>query len=394
MIFLVSPDAHHPSHNWPNTVALMRALRRKGQPVQAVVFSATTEPVPPDLHGSVASVFAIPPPGWRRAAADQWQQRRFGGLMSGFETLACLFKAVWIARKDPAPTLHFIGGSYWLVALAAFGAGRFRFVYSLYGCMLSGPASPLKIWIRRQLKFFLRRATATGRLDFTCENELLQAGNSALVGTHVRLIPYAIDDEEKLPSQLEARQRLNLPATEKIILFFGTHRREKDYATALKGCLRMAVPPLALFVGKVISENDPHRAAAACNYSNIRIVDGFVPGEMVKFYFAAADAVALPYEAGFSKGSGVLIESCHHFRPMIASATPYFMAFLNRYACGLAYTPSDVESFAACAQRVLSESSNFLASLERARRDHSWSSAAEKHLDLYASQRGQSTRPS
>jgi hypothetical protein len=60
---------------------------------------------------------------------------------------------------------------------------------------------------------------------------------SALVGSHVRLIPYAIDDHEELPAQEEARQRLDLPPKEKIILFFGTHRREKDYATPLKGCL-------------------------------------------------------------------------------------------------------------------------------------------------------------
>jgi hypothetical protein len=60
-------------------------------------------------------------------------------------------------------------------------------------------------------------------------------------------------------------------------------------------------------------------------------VDEFVPEESTKFYFAAADAVVLPYEANFSRGSGVLIECCRHLRPMIASATPYFSAFLARY---------------------------------------------------------------
>jgi glycosyltransferase involved in cell wall biosynthesis len=387
MIFLVSPNAHYPSHNWPNTVALMRALRRKGQPVQAVIFSTGTEPAPLELRASVTSVFLALPWAWRRAGAGQWQNRRFGGLMMAFETMSCLFKAVHIARKEPEPVLHFIGGSYWLVVLATFWFRRCRFVYSLYGSMLSGPASGFKAWTRQQLKKLLRHATATGRLDFTCENECLQENNSALVGTHVRLIPYAIDDEERLPPRAEARQRLDLPAEERIILFFGTHRREKDYATALKGCLRLAVPPLALFVGKVISENDPRRVAAACHYPNARILDEFVPEEMVKYFFAAADAVALPYEAGFSKGSGVLIECCRHLRPMIVSATPYFSVFVKRYACGVTYAPLDEVSFANAAHNVLSDNAKYRAALEQARHDHSWNSAADKYLELYADQR-------
>jgi hypothetical protein len=75
-------------------------------------------------------------------------------------------------------------------------------------------------------------------------------------------------------------------------------------------------------------------------------VDEFVPEESTKFYFAAADAVVLPYEANFSRGSGVLIECCRHLRPMIASATPYFSAFLARYQCGVNYAPGNSVSFA------------------------------------------------
>ena len=61
-IILVSPSAHYPAHNWPNTVALMRALRRKNQNVRAVIFSTSTEPVPPDLQDNVAPVaFSVPP---------------------------------------------------------------------------------------------------------------------------------------------------------------------------------------------------------------------------------------------------------------------------------------------------------------------------------------------
>jgi glycosyltransferase involved in cell wall biosynthesis len=294
-----------------------------------------------------------------------------------------LFKALRQTRSHPRPVLHFIGGSYWIVVLAVLASKRCHFVYSLYGGMLSGPATGLKAWLRPYLKRLLQRAAATGRMDFTCENELLREELTDLVGSHVHVIHYAVDEDEKLPSQEEARQRLDLPLKEKIVLFFGTHRWEKDYHTALKGCLALPNPPLALFVGKVISSNDPRQVVKDCGYPQARIVDEFVPEEMVKYYFAAADAIALPYEAGFSRGSGVLIECCRHLRPMIASATPYFTAFLAHYRCGISYTPGDSVSFAAAAGRVLADNSNFRAALEQARHDHSWTVVVDQYLKLY-----------
>jgi glycosyltransferase involved in cell wall biosynthesis len=388
MIILISPSAHYPSHNWPNTVALMRALRRKGRVVRTVIFSTGTEPVPADLREQVTSVFLNLPLAEWRTAAGKWQNRRFGGLVRFGETLACMFQALKIARREPEPILHFIGGNCWVVVLTALCRPRLRFVYSLYGGMLSGPAGTVRLWLRQRLKRLLRRAVDTGRLEFICENELLQKEIATLVGTHVRLIPYAIDDEEPLPSQAEARQRLDLPLAEKIILFFGTHRREKDYVTPLQGCLNLPVPPLALFVGKVISDNDPRRVVEECHYPKARIVDEFVPEELTKYYFAAADAVILPYEADFARGSGVLIEGCRHLRPMIVSATPYFSAFLARYACGVSYVPKDSASFAAAALSLLAGGQNYLPALEQARRDHSWNAAADQYIGLYKSLRG------
>jgi glycosyltransferase involved in cell wall biosynthesis len=382
MIFIISPSAHYPSHNWPNTVALARALIRQGRPVHLITFSSTTDAIPPDLQGKITTVYQRLPSAWRKVASGQWQSRRWGGVMNVTETLMCLFRALRLSRRQPNAALHFIGGSYWVVVVATLWFRR-RFVYSLYGSLLAGPASGARALLRIFLGWLLRRAVGTNRLDFTCENEFLRTEISTFVGPHVRLIPYAIDADETPVPQAEARQRLGLPHDEKIILFFGTHRREKDYITPLKGCLALPKPPRALFVGKVISENDPRQAVAACAYPKASIVNEFVPEEMTKYYFAAADAVVLPYEANFSRGSGVLIECCRYFRPVIASATPYFSAFLAQYPCGVTYAPGDQASFAEAAQRLLADASVFQPALERARRDHSWSSAAAKYMDLY-----------
>ena len=133
----------------------------------------------------------------------------------------------------------------------------------------------------------------------------------------------------------------------------------------------------------MISSNDPQRVVADCGYPNARVVNKFVPEEMTKYYFAAADAVVLPYEANFSRGSGVLIECCRHLRPMIASATPYFSTFLTRYPCGVIYAPGDSASFGEAANRLLADNTGFQAALARARHDHSWTIAAEQYIKLY-----------
>lgn len=380
---IVSPSAHYPSHNWPISAALTRALRRRGRDVRVITFSTGVEPVPPDLAAVVKPVFARMPPGWGGAAAGKWQQRRFGGVTNVLETLACLFSAWRATRRQPGAVLHFIGGSYWIVTLAALCFPTRRFVYSLYGGILSGPAAGLKAALRKQLTKLLRRATGTGRLDFTCENEFLRAEIARLIGEHIHLVPYAIADDEELPTRAAARQRLKLPPEAKILLFFGTHRREKDYATALRGALTLPVPPLALFVGKVISDNDPRQVVAACRYPNAHIVNEFVPEDMAPVYFAAADAVVLPYEADFSRGSGVLIECCRYLRPMLVTAAPFLATFLERHPCGVSYAAGDSASFAAAAAQLLSDPARYQAGLEQARRAHSWTNVAGQYLAIY-----------
>ena len=383
-IILVSPGAHYPSHLWPNTVALLRELRKKNQNASAVIFSSGTEAVPPDLRDVVEPVFVRPPRFLETAAAGKWQERRvMGRIMDAFETWVCLRKALSIIRDEPNAVLHFVGGFYWLVMLATLFSRR-KFVHSLYGEFFSAGSRGLRAFTSPQLEKLIRRAVATGRLDFTCENELLRDQMTPLLGAHIHVVPYAIDDTIQLPSRSEARQRLGLPAGEKIILFFGTHRREKDYRTALKGCLTLPNPPLALFAGKVISSNDPRQVIADCHYPKGLVVDEFVPEEKIKDYFAAADAAALPYEAEFSRGSGVLIECCRFLCPIIASATPYFAPFLRRYNCGIAYTAGDSTSFAEAAKQILANGEMFQQGLQKARRDHSWQVVAGQYLGLYS----------
>jgi len=85
MIFIVSPSAHYPSHNWPNTAALARALMRRGRPVHLITFSSTPDAIPPDLQGKVTAVYPSLPRAWRRTASGQWETSRWGGWLNLYE---------------------------------------------------------------------------------------------------------------------------------------------------------------------------------------------------------------------------------------------------------------------------------------------------------------------
>jgi glycosyltransferase involved in cell wall biosynthesis len=380
-ILLVSPQAHYPSHYWVYTLALMEALRQKGQDVQAVVFSQDAAGIPAEQRASVRAVFSRLPFPWNRIAMDRWQQSRYLRRLFLVETCLCLAKALQLARRHPGSVVHFLGGSLWPLLLAVPRCRQHRFFYTIYGNMVLNTASAGQ----RRLGRAMSKALATGRLDFICETELVRDELALLAGPHAHWVPGAIDDREALPTQAEARQQLGLPADQKIVLFFGTHRQGKDYHTALKGCLALADPPLALFVGKVISTNDPKQVIAELRYPNARVVDEFIPEPMTKYYFAAADAVVLPYQTGFSRGSGVLIDGCRHLRPMIVSDTPFFSAFLARYHCGAGYAPGDSASFAQAAGKLLANCAAYDRGLRQARDDHSWRGLVGRYITLYAS---------
>lgn len=384
-VTLISPHAHFPSHYWQNTLALMQALAGRGLSVQVIVFTTDTPIIGLEHRDKVAPVFRQMPVWWHRFVSGNTQHRRFTKILSSFETVACLLKSFRLARRQSKPVLHWIGGAQWPLFLAVLCCRRPRFVYSLFGRLTQEQtASAPTSFGRRIFDRLVLAAVGTGRLDFVCETDLIADNAARLAGAHVHLIPYAIRTAKPLPEKSCARAQLGFEPGETIFLFFGTHRLEKDYRTALRGCLMLPNRPLAVFVGKVISANDPHAVVAECGYPKARIVDEFVSDELAELYFAAADVVVLPYEKNFTRGSGVLIESCRYQRPMLVSAAPYLSRFVSRYRCGETFEPGNAQSFAEAAQRLLAEPGAYLPGLAQARHDHSWEVLIERYIAVYS----------
>jgi len=112
-----------------------------------------------------------------------------------------------------------------------------------------------------------------------------------------------------------------------------------------------------------------------------------VPDEDVGAYFAASDALVLPYTKAYTGGSGPLMKgACTYGRPVIATNVSEMGQLVARHGVGLLAEPEDAGSLAA-------ELGRFLA-LAPAARDamaahasalaqaNSWDALAQRLVDL------------
>lgn len=131
--------------------------------------------------------------------------------------------------------------------------------------------------------------------------------------TKIFVIPHGnyIDVYENNISQKEARERLNIPKSSLVLLFFGLIRPYKgvlELSRAFKQlhfediCLLIAGKPcndeLAGQLMKEVKDND-----------KIRFIPGLVPNEELQIYMNAADTVALPYKEFLTSGAVILAMS-------------------------------------------------------------------------------------
>jgi glycosyltransferase involved in cell wall biosynthesis len=187
--------------------------------------------------------------------------------------------------------------------------------------------------------------------------------------------------------QHEARRILQLPADQTICLFFGTHREGKDYATAIQAAKSSSSQPFLLFVGPLISANDPAALLASIGYANSDSRTGYYPDAQVGMLFDAADAVMLPYGENYTKGSAVLLQACHFHKPVIASNTGHLREFVENNGNGALYAPGSIEELSACYDRLFCSKADGTVtatwSFQTAHNNYSWGKLLPHYLRIF-----------
>ena len=181
-------------------------------------------------------------------------------------------------------------------------------------------------------------------------------------------------------SKQEARNHLGLPATEKIILFFGFIRKYKGLDILLEA---MANPQLKsagiklLVAGEFYEDEKPYRE----QIEKLQLSDSlilktdFIPDSEVKYYLCAADAVIQPYRNATQ--SGVTPLAYHFEKPMVVTNVGGLPSLVPHEKVGLVVEPNP-EAIAAGILRFYQLGEDyFIPHLRSEKEKYSWASLVQ-----------------
>ncbi len=161
-----------------------------------------------------------------------------------------------------------------------------------------------------------------------------------------------------LPPKKEAQHCLGLSGNgqSRVLLFFGFVRNYKGLHTLLQAMGRIREMNLHLVVvGEFwVDERPYHRLLQQLDLEEqVTLVSRYLPNEQVGTYFAAADAVVLPYLS--ASQSAVATLSLHMGRPVIASAVQGLTDVIEHEETGLLVPPGDPVALSQAIRRYFAE---------------------------------------
>ncbi len=142
-------------------------------------------------------------------------------------------------------------------------------------------------------------------------------------------------------SKSNARLRLGLPPNATVYLFYGTLRRDKGLPTLLDAFRQTPAGCHLAIVGKPLDLEPP-----VTSDPRITTRFEFIPDDETEIYFAAADALVLPYEPFYSGSSGPLFDACAYGLPVIASDVSEMGELVRTFTLGLTTVAGNVQSLA------------------------------------------------
>ncbi len=171
----------------------------------------------------------------------------------------------------------------------------------------------------------------------------------------------------------EARSRLGLGESDKVLLFFGFIRRYKGLDILLQAMQLLEEEPIKLVVAGEFYEDpalysqwlQPMQASG-----RLLLRNDFIANDEVKYYFCAADGVVQPYRNATQ--SGVTPLAYHFEKPMIVTRVGGLPDYVKDGETGIVTEP-DPQALAAAIRRFFSlGESHFKSQLRTEKQRFSW----------------------
>lgn len=164
----------------------------------------------------------------------------------------------------------------------------------------------------------------------------------------VSLIPEGQEQLASIRSQATARTTVGLPVTGRVLLLFGVASKAKG-SDLLFNALQNVPPDFQMcIVGQTggVYENSWGSAEQLNEKGwkdSLHIVDRYVSDEEMANYYAACDAIVIPYRFGFAATSTHLRRASDYGKAIIACDQYLIGDIVRNYDLGLLFKPENVE---------------------------------------------------
>lgn len=175
-------------------------------------------------------------------------------------------------------------------------------------------------------------------------------------------------------SREAARAQFGIDPDVPLLLFFGFVRRYKGLSYLLQALGSIERPVHLLVAGEFWENEQEHRATIQQLGLDGRVFlhNRYIPNEDIEPYFAAADALVLPYLNGSQSGVGMI--AVNYALPVIASNVGGLAETIVHNQTGLIVPPGDSDALAAAIERFFGEHlhEQFRHTMEHSRERLSW----------------------
>jgi glycosyltransferase involved in cell wall biosynthesis len=181
-----------------------------------------------------------------------------------------------------------------------------------------------------------------------------------------------------------AREVLGIPADAKLLLFFGFIRKYKGLDLLLEAMKQVKDPAVKLLVAGEFYEDIRHYEPLLQKpgiREKVILRNDFIPNDLVRYYFSAADVVVQPYRNATQ--SGVTPLAYHFEQPMIVTNVGGLPDYVTDGKTGIVTEPGPGHIADAINRFLNFGQAPFKSQIREEKRKYSWSVFAGALLQLY-----------
>ena len=216
-------------------------------------------------------------------------------------------------------------------------------------------------------------------------------------GRRTHIISEGFAHDRKAPSRQEARMALGIRPDLRMVMLFGAASRVKGADFVVKALENVPPELLVYFVGQTGGVYEESWGSIdtleRLGWKGlIYQIDQWVSEEDLDRYFAACDAVILPYRKGFATISGNLRQAVEFSRPMVASDQFTIGDLVRTYKLGLLFPPEDTDALADRLRELSSKPDEWFEEIGRnaaaLARKMSWIEIGREYRNLFEQMAG------